>query len=286
MLHHFIKVIFTNFTKLFTQKTWINTYNVFMGKKLLVYWWREENNKNWGDKINKYIIETISHKKVVHPDDVFDIPFLKTYSCVGSVIELLDYKNVAIWGSGIIRDDSSIKLHSEEIYAVRGPLTRERLIDAGYECPEVYGDPALLMPKFYKPNVCEKFKLGIIPHYVDKENEIVNILLNEDVCLIDIFSDELDLIDQVNRCENIVSSSLHGLIVADAYGIPSKWVKISDDIVGDGFKFHDYYQSIGVMSEKPLELNKYTNVNELIDSCWQKKMRIDLDKLLHNCPFK
>jgi pyruvyltransferase len=42
-------------------------------------------------------------------------------------------------------------------------------------------------------------------------------------------------------CRIIVSSSLHGLIFAHAYGLPAIWIKLSDRLVGGEFKFHDHY---------------------------------------------
>lgn len=83
----------------------------------------------------------------------------------------------------------------------------------------------------------------------------------------------------------VVSSSLHGLIVADAYGIPSKWIKVSDKIYGDDFKYGDYYQSIGVKEEKPLIVNEQISTVDLMNTCWKKEMNIDLEGLLESCPF-
>ena len=57
-------------------------------------------------------------------------------------------------------------------------------------------------------------------------------------------------------CEVIVSSSLHGLIIADAYGIPTVWAKFGNDINGNDFKFYDYYWSLGMSDIKPLEIYK------------------------------
>lgn len=69
------------------------------------------------------------------------------------------FQNATIWGSGMLNYPSSKKRKfifnhfvKLDIRAVRGPLTREALQWYGHDCPEVYGDPAILMPKIYQPN--------------------------------------------------------------------------------------------------------------------------------------
>jgi pyruvyltransferase len=53
--------------------------------------------------------------------------------------------------------------------------------------PEIYGDPALLLPKYYLSKVKKKIRVGIIPHYVDKNNPwIKKISKEEGVLILDI----------------------------------------------------------------------------------------------------
>ena len=59
---------------------------------------------------------------------------------------------------------------TKKIHAVRGPLTKAKLDSEGIACPEVFGDLALLMPEIYDPSFKKKYKVGILPHYVDKKN--------------------------------------------------------------------------------------------------------------------
>ena len=136
--------------------------------------------------------------------------------------------------------------------AVRGPQTRAFLIDKGYDVPEIYGDPALLLPQYYKPKIEKKFKLGIIPHYSDyelveewyKDEDHINII---NLMTLSIESTT----DEILKCHKIVSSSLHGIIVAHAYGIPAVWQKFSENLFGDDIKFQDYFESVLITNYMP-----------------------------------
>ena len=64
--------------------------------------------------------------------------------------------------------------------------------------------------------------------------------------LIDIQDPIETVIDRIASCDCIASSSLHGLIVSHAYGVPAVWIKFRDLPSGDDVKFHDYYLSLGL----------------------------------------
>jgi len=266
----------------------MNTIKLIFSKEkpLIVYWWRGAEGINWGDALNPILIQKISGKEPVSADEIINLKHEPIYSVIGSILGNYSNKNLVVWGSGFISSSSKFKKSPKIICAVRGPLTRDSIIKQGINCPEIYGDPALLYPLFYKPNVGKKYKLGIIPHYVDQNHPLLCVFKNNpEVLIIDITAEINEVVDNICMCKLIASSSLHGIIAADAYKIPSTWIEISNKIIGDGFKFYDYFQSVGRINEYPLVMTEKTTLQDVYDNFKMYKINIDLIKLIDACPF-
>lgn len=255
---------------------------------ILAKWSRNRATlKNWGDALNLYLISKISNKKVIHINDVVNVLNRPVYSVIGSVLDNNRTSNLVVWGTGMKSDQSPIYTKPALVTAVRGPLTRNKLLSLGVTCPEVYGDPALLLPAYYKPTVKKKFKLGVVPHYLDKGN--VNLSLLEQtpgVKVLDIESDIEVFIDDLCACEFIASSSLHGLIAADAYGIPRVWLQFSNKIAGGDYKFNDYFLSVDTPETKALQVNHALTIDEIFDAYRGQSPKVATDSLWAACPFK
>ena len=85
-----------------------------------------------------------------------------SYVAVGSVVTRAR-RDSTVWGSGSFGSERrSLFKSSAEYRAVRGPLTRSRLLDVGIDCPRVYGDPALLVPMHFWPEVEQTHEVGIV----------------------------------------------------------------------------------------------------------------------------
>lgn len=251
-------------------------------KFINLYWFNTE--VNFGDSINLFLVNKLSSKKVVWVYPKYCLS--DNYLCIGSVLNEVS-RNTVVWGSGFITNNITKLKRPKKIYAVRGPKSRQVFIENGIDCPEVYGDPALLLPKIYFPKIKKKYKLGIIPHYVDKNNIFLSKLKSEKgIKILDIQEkNPLKFIDDLLSCEQIVSSSLHGLIVADAYAIPSIWIKFSDNIVGGNFKFLDYFMSVGRKDKEALFVNHDISIDDLLNHFYNYEIKIDLELLLEACPF-
>jgi hypothetical protein len=169
------------------------------------------------------------------------------YVTVGSIMPHIRRDDAAIvWGAGIITrtDDFARPLR---IHAVRGPLTRRRCVDQGYGCPETYGDPAILLPAYLeRPEADARFPVGIVPHFVNYAEARSLFAGTSDIMVVDVRRPVHDVVGAILSCRTVLSSSLHGLIVAHSYGVPATWVKFSAPLKGDDVKFHDYFLAGGV----------------------------------------
>lgn len=254
---------------------------------------REPKHRNLGDELNYYLISELSGKRIYNLINLY-VGKVPNYCCIGSIVDSMSNKYSYIWGTGAMLEDRKMRCKPFKVCAVRGPLTRQYLLAQGVDCPAVYGDPALLLPLIYKPVRTKKYKIGIIPHFCDFENPLVPGLAQRmdstEITVIRMggYADWHDVIDEINECEFIVSSSLHGLILSDAYGVPNVWVEFSDKVAGNGFKFRDYFASVGKDSEAvPVRITAQTKLTELLfyKDKW-RPIEIDLDKLLDACPFE
>jgi pyruvyltransferase len=110
----------------------------------------------------------------------------------------------------------------------------------------------------------------------------------EQVRIIDVkhYSDWHEVVDQILDCELILSSSLHGLIIADAYGVPNVWMKCSDKTFDGAFKYQDYLLSVGRTVQQPFQMSAEQSLEELMAlGATYEGAHIDLEPLLKACPF-
>jgi pyruvyltransferase len=250
---------------------------------------------NWGDDINDHFIRRLSGREV---EIYFDTPVAMAlkrpnYLCIGSTLNYLTTPQTVVWGAGVIDDTLDLRARPARVTAVRGPLTRDYLRGRGIDCPEVYGDPALLIPYFYKSAPAERGpggRIGIIPHYKDQASLVFAAIrrAHPELEFIDIANYGIwtDFIDRVSACDAVLSSSLHGLIVAEAYGIPNQWVSVSGNVLGRGFKFRDFFASVGKPVTAPIELDENFDPRAFLAAQSWSPGRIDLKKLLAACPFE
>ncbi len=252
---------------------------------------------NYGDILAPFLANKLSGKKVVkveHPMIRRYKWFIKHYLTVGSIICAAS-KNSIVWGSGIIKQNENVR--AAKFLAVRGPRTRKRLLELGYKVPEIYGDPALLLPDFIPNNIEKKYDLGIIPHYVDYEIVKEKFKSNSNIKVINLITNDIvKTTNEILSCKKIISSSLHGVIVSHAYQIPALWVKFSNKLSGDNIKFYDYFESVGINYTEEFQINPINASQEQFDLILDQNTSLLLPssdmlalrkkQLLDSCPFK
>lgn len=256
--------------------------------------WRGIRHRNWGDDLNYYFLKELTGRPIVfyHNFRFAKLLKLKNYLCIGTLLDAVNYSNAEtiVWGSGVSGEERTF-IHPESIKAVRGAKTKEFCDRYKVECPNIFGDPALLLPKIYIPSVKKKYRLGIIPHVIDQRHHLIQEISkkqSDEILIIDLahYKKWTDVIDQVNSCERIFSSSLHGLIVSDAYQVPNCWIELSGNISGGYYKFHDYASSVGRDFVNPIRLNNVENLFSLKYEVTSQQRISELQKnLIDSCPF-
>jgi pyruvyltransferase len=257
-----------------------------------VHWWTHA--KNFGDLLSPWLVRKITGREVCFADH-----FQVNYSVIGSILGHTT-SNSIVWGTGAFgveqirgKNPRAFKQFSAmaKYCAVRGPLTRNLLAVKGVECPRIYGDPALLVSKYYTPLHFpdrEKYEVGLVLRWSEKDRMKGD--LDPRIKLIYLDTDEIEtILDTFCSCKKILTTSLHGLIIADAYGIPNGWLS-SDSPTGLEFKYWDYLISVAKvrkpflmdLAELPMMGLDHMLERIVFDA---RKVDIDLELLLDSCPF-
>jgi pyruvyltransferase len=206
-------------------------------KLVRVYYWK--GRPNFGDALTSLIL-----KRFAHLNSEWAEPSKAELVVVGSVLEQLPENwSGIIAGAGKLHEKTKLSLPNASILAVRGPLTAKEL-----KGNFVLADPGLLADELVKIEDKE-YNLGIIPHWTDTILEKDSRFTKYNPKIIRVKDDPLEVITDIGKCKKIVSSSLHGIILADAFGIPRR-IEISPRALshahqeGGLFKWLDYSASI------------------------------------------
>lgn len=237
-------------------KSALNLFKTANKPAIKAYWWT--GVPNFGDLLTPLLIERFAGLKVEWASISH-----ATIASVGSILEHIP----PLWdgwilGSGKLHEDSRLQIMQmgklyPKILSLRGPLSAKGI-------PGTYGlgDPGILADELV--GVVEKqWDLGLLPHFSDAElvPKFVK-LMPPDITIkeIDPQLPPLEVLRQIGACKRMVTSSLHGMILSDAFGIPRR-VEVAPALVKDGgdFKFRDYSASIQTKWEpsKMIEASRY-----------------------------
>lgn len=241
-------------------------YNDFLlGNNVKLYYWKlSKDSENLGDYLSKVVVSHLQKEQQTMSNFASKNPSRTLYA-IGSILGFR-CQNAVVWGSGLLNPDSlylnRLVFSSLDIRSVRGPKTREALLSIGKQCPAIYGDPAILMPLIYMPKDNKKtHDVSLILHFSNNDFFVPE---GKTVNTINIITtDYRNEINQIVQSTMVISSSLHGIILAEAYGVPAVLLLKEDQST---FKYEDWYHSTGrysvviahtlkeALSVKPMEL--------------------------------
>ncbi len=225
--------------------------------KIALFWWQSHGKKfdgpegdrkfkigNFGDIASRDLVDRIAPYKTRTA-----VAKEKKILAVGSVLHLAKNGDV-VWGSGFKGTKLSLAagVHDIDVRAVRGPKTLEVLRNHNINTSKVnrFFDPGCLMPYLFKDEIAEikqkkdyvERDVCIIPHYRD------DLLLHRNYPdlasrMVSVDCTPIDMIRNIIGSGRVISSSLHGIIFAEALGIPAQWLQETGG--EDDFKYFDYY---------------------------------------------
>ncbi|HSX38071.1 MAG TPA: polysaccharide pyruvyl transferase family protein [Chlamydiales bacterium] len=206
----------------------------------LFYW--HDGAINFGDFLSRVIVERIVGKPLRYYVKK-TLGQKKKLLAIGSILYFANTGDI-VWGSGINGKTLDKKFYGFahlDIRAVRGPLTRNFLMEQlRIPCPEIYGDPALLFPYLFpefKKKENPAIDYLIIPHYTDEKyfpkSEYENVVYTSDPWN--------NVVKKILDSKFVISSSLHGIVIAESFGIPARLLRVSNSPHNQFFKFEDYY---------------------------------------------
>ncbi|AIZ65043.1 hypothetical protein PK28_05825 [Hymenobacter sp. DG25B] len=243
-----------------------------------LYYWRPQHTlaQNFGDHLSKMIVARILSQREFSLEE--ETPHAHKMFAIGSIMQLAK-DDETIWGSGVNGcykpEDHTFK--RLDVRAVRGRLSAEYLRARGIQVPEVYGDPALLLPYIFPTKFKResKRKYAVIPHHTEEKMLAQQKVQN----VISPMGSWNKIISQILEADFVISSSLHGIIVAEAYGIPSRYLRISNN--QDLFKYNDYMSGTGRG-----EIEFATSVEQALEMGGQAPIvEFDHTKLLNAFPW-
>lgn len=232
-----------------------------------------------GEVINPYVVERLSGR----------IPRFVSGGkgiCMAGTFEDAVKPGTRVWGGGLSEEDVAPAC-SPAISAVRGPRTRAALQAAGLDCPEIYGDCASLLPLVFRPEAVLTHRTGL----VCLRSEVPAGAIDPEIRLIEPVAFDAAGIEAFIRalcgCSRIIATSLYGMAIALAYGIPCAWAETAKRPSGR-FQIRDHLAALGLETvAAPLDLRQARLSDDSLPAelFLQPRHRPALGPLLAAAPF-
>lgn len=200
---------------------------------------------NFGDEMSREIVEAAFGRKVV-----WSTAEKADLVAIGSVLERMERPGapISVWGSGLRSGALPEEAVNREMrfLAVRGNLTADRLGingqvpmgDPGLLAKEVFGDPVKNHDIVYVPHFSELAQWSRLTQFCDGVG--ARLVLPT--------AKPQNVVREIGSARVVFSASLHGIIVADSYGVPVVPLLPFSDAESP-FKYHDYMGVVGAQTE-------------------------------------
>ncbi|OLP53559.1 hypothetical protein BJF92_05185 [Rhizobium rhizosphaerae] len=287
---------------------------------------RGDDYLNLGDALSPVIVAMMSGLPVTHTAAKSGQTRL---AAVGTIGHMFAGGDVSFWGTGTsphLNPNQSTEakvLYSRPAntrfttYATRGPFSR-RVLDADAPGPAIYGDPLWLLPRFHDAPVEKTCELGVILHLSEladrahdahpKPDSARHIIAPADAAAVKLINTVTPVsidglrhrLDEILSCKRIVSTSLHGMVFAESYGIPCLYFSPRARQAGLGridlmaeegldLRFVDLYRGLGhdhldVWYQPRHQETDWAALIETIDRVWSQKV-LDEDALISSFPL-
>jgi pyruvyltransferase len=241
--------------------------------------------KNIGDRINPIAAQYATGRPTFWTPRVVGPSLLG----IGSILHTASALS-HVWGTGLMNPESGFgDVRGERIWALRGKLTHANLAHEVTGLRDVpLGDPGYLVGRrvaALAPARAPTHRLGIVPHFIDRDHPGIAHLRGQDgVTILDARDPEPQFFAQMMACEAIASSSLHGLIFAEGLGIPNAWLDFGPERPEVEFKYHDWYSLAQKPQPAPLRIGEKPEAGDLIAASALHDMAIDESALRRAVP--
>jgi hypothetical protein len=210
---------------------------------------------NFGDTLSQRVVAWISGREVVNVR-----PKQAQLFAIGSLMHVLARffadppargARPILRGTGLLNPISRREfLDNLDILILRGPVGA-----AICRVPMTeFGDPGLFAPEALGPVPDRRDQVAVIPHHSQMEDRAISGMVARDprLKLVDPRATPEKVCAEIAASAHVVSASLHGLIVADAYGIASTWMDPGEQ---GRMKYLDYAASVGRYMPHPVEID-------------------------------
>ncbi len=222
-------------------------------KPLRLFYYNKE--QNFGDAISATIVGHVANREVVWSGkgacEMYALGSLMKIVMDQQTTPRPSGRKPFVWGSGAMSGMPDLGfLKNVRVQLLRGPITSALL----QRDDRVFGDPGLLIADVLG-DVAREDVVGLVPHMHFADDPAFRKIAadNPRIKLIDVRNtDAHAVVREIASCAHVISQSLHGLITADAYGIPNTWLDPKGIHGGALLKFHDYGAGIGRAMGTPI----------------------------------